>query len=718
MGQGVLIDDLRKDLSADRVLIVVGSGASIQATGDFCASWDGLIRAGISHCAGTSRLTDAEGERLLGQLDENDPARRIEVAERLTEALGGSGGGEFRVWLNRSLGKLELRDRTLIDAIHDLGARIATTNYDDLLSRGRDGLQDIDWTDVAAVSEFVHGDRKGVLHLHGYFDRPESVILGIRSYEALQHSEHAQAIQKAISIHDTLLFIGCGDGLSDPNLGPLIEWIDRLFRRSGYRHYCLCRTSEKEPLRQRYPGSCLAFISYGDGYHDLTPFLRKTFADRRIPAEALPPVGYCFGRSREVSRVVRGLSKNCPQTMLIQGAPGIGKTPIAKKAIKNKAVARPFRGRRWFVRCHGAKSRAEVVAAIAQAAGVAVTGETERDVLALMKKGPAALVLDNAETPLDWDRDNVEQLLVDLANIESLALVVTLRGSQRPRKVAWGGRIEPKRLSDTAARYAFLAGSKKEFAKDPYLPRILGLLDGIPLEITLMAPFAERYSSLETVWNRWKVMRSTTIDDRAAFYELSIGALTIDARRLLSVLALFPEGVAHRDLPSVFLKPDDAADELRGRSLVMDEGRRVRMVVPLREYVSQQHAPATEDKLRADAHYMELLNKSAGTGAEAIERLAPEVANIEATFVRSSGIRRRPRKEAIQSWIELMDTSGLGSTSLLREILEQALEHGITEDIARAMIRLAEIALKRSTPDAKSLYDRVLELFPVVGSND
>lgn len=374
MGQGTLIDDLRKDLSAGRVLIVVGSGVSIQASGDLRASWDGLIRAGISHGTGTDRLTDEEAERLLRQLDEHDPARRLEVAERVTEALGGAGGGEFRLWLSRSIGELEPRDCTLIDAIHDLGDRIATTNYDDLLSRGREHVRDIDWTDGAAVSAFVHGDRNDILHLHGYYDRPESVILGVRSYEALQNSERAQAIQRAISTRDTLLFIGCGDGLSDPNFGPLLEWIDRLFGSSGYRHYCLCLASERETLRQRLPRSCLALISYGESYDDLTPFLRKTLVDRRTPPEPLPLVGYCFGRAEEVRRVVRELSKANRQPVLILGDPGIGKTTIAKKAIHHKAVAERFRGRRWFVRCDGAKSRAEVVAAIARAAGVAVTG--------------------------------------------------------------------------------------------------------------------------------------------------------------------------------------------------------------------------------------------------------------------------------------------------------------------------------------------------------
>lgn len=715
MGQEVFIEDLRKDLSDPRkVLVVVGSGVSMQATGGAaCASWKGLIRHGIDQCTRTDALTEEEGEKLLEQVGD-DPAQLREVAERVTEALGGPGGREFRIWLDRGIGALKIRDGAVIDAVHDLGARIATTNYDDLLSRGRRDLRDIEWTEDGAVSAFIHGDRTGILHLHGCFDRPESVIFGVRSYEALRNHERAQAIQQAISILGTLLFIGCGDGLSDPNFGPLLEWIGRNLGRTGYRHYCLCLDSERESLRQRHPD--LALISYGDAYDALTPFLRRTFADRRAPAAALPLAGYCFGRSTEVRRVVRELLKDGLRTALILGAPGIGKTTIARKAIHDKAVAARFGSRRWFVRCHAANSRAEVVAAIALAAGLTVTGETERDVFALMRKEPGALVLDNLDVPLDRDRDNVEQLLADLACTESVALVVTVRGSRRPGKVPWGSRIEPQRLSDNAAREAFLAGSRQEFAEDSNLPLILRRLDGVPSEISLMASLAERYSSLETAWELWTVKHaSRRFDAEAVYYELSIEALTPDARRLLSVLALFPEGVALRDLPDVFVTPDDAAYELRGRSLVVEEGKRLRMLVPLRDYVAQRYPPPAEDQQRADAYYVKLLNEAetAGTSAE-LERLAPEVANIEATFVRDPGMEI----DAIESWLDLMETSGLGSTGPLREVLEQAIARGMTGRKVRAMIRLAEIAVKRSTPDAKNLYARAIELFPFLGSND
>ena len=44
----------------------------------------------------------------------------------------------------------------------------------------------------------LRGDEKAVLHLHGYWDEPESVVLGIRSYEAVLGDA------AAVTLEDTL----------------------------------------------------------------------------------------------------------------------------------------------------------------------------------------------------------------------------------------------------------------------------------------------------------------------------------------------------------------------------------------------------------------------------------------------------------------------------------------------------------------------------------
>lgn len=104
-------------------------------------------------------------------------------------------------------------------------------------------------------------------------------------------------------------------------------------------------------------------------------------------------------------------------------------------------------------------------------------------------------------------------------------------------------------------------------------------------------------------------------------YELSIGVLSPAAKRLLSVLAMLPDGVAYRDLEGVFADPDEAADELRRRALVFDEGQRLRMRAPLREYVSAEHAPGPDDGRRVVGHYLALAGSEGAKVGTTEERM-------------------------------------------------------------------------------------------------
>jgi tetratricopeptide (TPR) repeat protein len=730
VGPDKLLNDLREDLSAGRVLVIAGTGISIQATGGApAARWDGLIRSGIEHCVGIKRLTEAAAQPLREQLAAENVEARLTVAENVSEILGAPRGGEFRRWLGESMGRLELKDRAIVDAVHGLGAPIATTNYDDLLTRGR-GIAHVPWTEGAAAHELVRGDREAVLHLHGCFDHPESVILGVRSYQKLLDSRGAQAIQQALVAHRTLLFIGCGDGLSDPNFGALLEWSAAAFGGSIYRHYCLCLAGERDALQKRRPADDrLFYVEYGSRYEDLVPFLRDLAPHKTLVT--LPNPGYCFGREREVEEVVAALLADNPQPLPILGGPGMGKTTIALKALHDRRVAERFRERRWFVRCDGVKTRAELAAAIAGALNLPTTPNVEQAVLAALAAASGALVLDNGETPLDADGGQVEELLSILATLPSLALVVTIRGHKRPAGVPWGATTEPERLTDSAAAEAFVAASgKPHFAHDPDLPRLLVVLDGVPLAVTLMAHFAEMFDTLEPVWSRWEKKRTAVYKDGeardrlknlAVSYELSVDVLGDAARRLLSVLAMLPDGVALRDLEGVFADPDDAADELRRRALVFEEGQRVRMRAPLREYVAVAHPPDTDDERRVVDHYLGLAASEGeklgrAGGAEAVARLAPEVANVEAMLGKGGRVLDDVLVRAVYGWAGLMRFTGLGSTGPIEQIAANAITDARTNVAARSFKSLGDIALRRSDHEtARRWYEEAQPLYRQLG---
>jgi tetratricopeptide (TPR) repeat protein len=732
-----LLDDLIEDLTKGTALLVAGTGVSIQASGGQpCASWDGLILDGIEHCVQTNLLSPAEAKPLRAQLKKRDVGKMIDVAERVSETLGAPEGGEFRLWLQRSVGALDLRHREIIDAIHDLGVPIGTTNYDDFLTRGR-GIEAVSWTYGPAAHEIIRGDRHGVLHFHGNYDDPQSVVLGVRSYQKLLESRGAQAIQQAVVANRTLLFVGCGDGLTDPNFGALLEWSAQLFGGSIYRHYCLCRTSELKTLQKRFASDTrLFFIEYGKNYADLVPFLRDTLGAEvksRRPGHfaALPPAGYCIGREREIEEVVSAILEDRPRPLPLLGGPGMGKTTIALAALHDKRIATRFGARRWFVRCDGVKSRAELAAAIATTLGLQISPAVEEAVKTSLAGGPGVLVVDNAETPLDADESDVEKLLAIIAAIESLALIVTIRGQKRPRGVPWRTSLEAARLTESAAREVFVEVSgKSKFVQDPYLDRLLGALDGVAIAITLMARYAEVFDFLEPVWLEWNRKRTAMLQDGenhtretdiAVSYELSIGVLSAAGRRLLTVLAMLPNGVALIDLETVFDGSEEPARELRRRALAFEEGKRFRMLAPLREYVAATYPPDTLDAQPAIDHYLGLAmhegdKVGSDGGAEAVARLTPEVANVESILAQNTVTTLASVAKAVPGWAELMRFTGLGSMSLIEEMATRTLGAGMTNEAAACILGLGNIALDRSDHEAAlKHFEEALELYQRVG---
>jgi len=67
----------------------------------------------------------------------------------------------------------------------------------------------------------LQGDDQAVVHLHGHWREPESVVLGVAFYQELTTSGVPQALQHAIATMGTSLLVGMGAGLYGPNFGAL-----------------------------------------------------------------------------------------------------------------------------------------------------------------------------------------------------------------------------------------------------------------------------------------------------------------------------------------------------------------------------------------------------------------------------------------------------------------------------------------------------------------
>jgi SIR2-like domain len=222
----ILFEDLQREIEADNVITIIGAGVSIGATNNQpAASWQGLLHHGVDRCLGLRQLTRVDDEwakRVHAEIDSGDVDDMLSGAEKISRKLGAPSGGEYSRWLFETIGVLKAERRDVLEALRDLKVALATTNYDALIEEVTN-LPAVTWMDGAKVERVLRGDEQGILHLHGYWDRPESVILGIRSYEEVLGDAHAQAMQRAIRSLKTLLFVGCGEGLHDPNFGALLE---------------------------------------------------------------------------------------------------------------------------------------------------------------------------------------------------------------------------------------------------------------------------------------------------------------------------------------------------------------------------------------------------------------------------------------------------------------------------------------------------------------
>lgn len=281
-----MISNLRTRIARDPggVVLVVGAGVTLSALQGSPvvqnASWTGLLRSGAVFAQARGMLSEDSVADITAKLAGSDESDWIAAAEQITEALGGREGGAYGQWLMENVGTFSahVRDDSVLTAIRELsdaGVLVMTVNYDGLLS-GATGLPPVSWDELGRVERILRGDDRGVLHLHGRWDTPRSVILGRTSYAEIAAHPHAQTVLGTLRMTKTLVFIGHGAGLHDPNWGPFLRRTAEMFAGSTYEHYRLARDSERATVQAQHPpAQRIAVLSYGVKHADLGPFVRS-----------------------------------------------------------------------------------------------------------------------------------------------------------------------------------------------------------------------------------------------------------------------------------------------------------------------------------------------------------------------------------------------------------------------------------------------------------
>ncbi|MFZ1963116.1 MAG: SIR2 family protein, partial [Roseiarcus sp.] len=549
--------ELTDAIAAGRALIVCGAGVSRAATDSAAPGWGKLIKDGLAEAtkqhgaAGKAWVKACEA--LLGSDEVGD---WLNAADDVQAKLGGSSGGPYRAFFKQQLGGLQATHPAILRALKrlaDAGNRVATTNYDHLISRALNWDR-ADWTDHLRVIEALRGD-PAVWHIHGDTDHPPSIVFSQADYDRIVEKELPQFVQRSAGLDFTLVFVGCsGAGLSDDNVGELLKWLHAGFAGLGDKHFVLVSDDNKDA----WPAGVTPMRF---GAHDNLPAYLESLAPPSRLTATFPPDPRMIGRvDRRRELVAAILSQERP--ILVPGALGMGKTTLALAAAYDRGVVTRFGAdRRFFVNLEPVPDAEGVLRALANALGLDASGATaavERAIADFCANGPALAILDNFETPWRKEKAATEAMLGRLAARAGLQLIVTAR--DQPPHVPGGGVIlgDVESLGFDDARELFLREAGAHHAADPALPKLLEALDGHPLSIELLAANAAGKPDLKGLAADWNERHAamlqrgdgdTRLTSLRVSLDISLDALGADsaAHRLLRLIALLPAGMAARD---------------------------------------------------------------------------------------------------------------------------------------------------------------------------
>ena len=385
---------LRDAIQKGNIVFIAGTGVSMSATYDISkksshpqASWTGLLKHGLETAERMGQLTKNRATLYLNLISEDPTTQNlISAASTVTTALGGASSGIFKKWLEETIGQICPINRDVINALHALREAdnlLATTNYDDVLIDHSASLMPVTWMDG---DEIIGAQRNReldkIIYLHGYWKRPNTVILDGRSYEQIARHEVYRDDLAAFWRTTTWVYVGCGvNGLNDPDFGLLLERHGQRARDASHWDFCLVYKKDQASFQRHFDDLNLNIVAvaYGDKHSALPVFLRSllpapppviptpTPPPPPLPGSSIiphPPAFFAkpdyIGRHTFVGRtaqlqVLTDWAKPTESTsiLLFEAIGGNGKSMLTwewttKHAEEARAGHEPWAGRFWF----------------------------------------------------------------------------------------------------------------------------------------------------------------------------------------------------------------------------------------------------------------------------------------------------------------------------------------------------------------------------------
>ncbi|AMR31543.1 hypothetical protein A0256_08940 [Mucilaginibacter sp. PAMC 26640] len=267
------IDKLIDLLKQDKVIPVIGAGVSYAAAG--IPDWAGAIENGLNF-AEDRHVRSEEIDKTRVLLSAGD---LVGAADELKKVLNAP-GHPYADWLEDLFGNPKTPSLKLLNNIHDLcPSIILTTNYDDLLSAPYkvNKKKIFDWTHHSEIARALNKKEDFILHLHGVYQNPESIILSSTDYKSLAGNKGYKTILQRLWSEHHFLFIGCSrDGILDPDFSTVIDFMNKWFPTVPHEHYILMREPElaNGSHIELLKTANVHTITYGKEYDDLPVFLK------------------------------------------------------------------------------------------------------------------------------------------------------------------------------------------------------------------------------------------------------------------------------------------------------------------------------------------------------------------------------------------------------------------------------------------------------------
>jgi hypothetical protein len=229
-------------------------------------------------------------------------------------------------------------------------------------------------------------------------------------------------------------------------------------------------------------------------------------------------------------------------------------------------------------------------------------------------------------------------------------LQVTMRGAERPANVKWTRPCPPPLtpLSEDAALQTFL-DIADDVHDSPTVKQLLELTSNLPLAVSLIANVAA-HEGCDTALSRWTTERTRLLSDgydKASSLDISItlslssSRMTAGAHELLSVLSMLPDGLSDVDLVESNIPIRTIlsckATLLRTSLAYTDHGQRLKVLVPIREYVYTAYPPSPELKVALRAYFHAALNlwdqQNNLSPAGSVPQISANLGNLSSVFL-------------------------------------------------------------------------------------